>query len=376
MSLRMYSADSLRAISPASLSAYARLSGWEKAEPYGAHSDVYAAPNLPEVILPRTQRLADYADVAAKLIQIFARAADMDESELLRELTIADRDAIRMQASGNHTVTVTDGIALIAGAKDMISAAARSLFEPRAAYQGRPAKEVVEYLRRVRLGNVEQGSLVVTLLPPVVPPTVDSLQPPLVGGKRIGRAHHNADEWLENEPIERQTTWRLADALGATREAMVETIGGAGDAFGNAVSRGASANLCKALADMTAPFEALDLSLTWALTRPTPTADTAVRFEFTHEDSCILREASRVLRERSVQTKVRLVATIEGLKRKGREVTLSTQLDGSARAVVAHLTRRDYERAIDLHKTSAEVEMEGDLECSGHRRSLLNAHIV
>ena len=375
MSLRVVSADSLRAISPASLSAYARLRGWEKAEPYGAHSDVYVATDLPEVILPRTQRLADYADVAARLIQIFAQAVDVDESELLRELTIADRDAIRVRASGDHTVTVTDGLALIAGAKDMISAAARSLFEPRAAYQGRPAKEVVEYLKRVRLGDVEQGSFVVTLLPPAVPPTVDGLQLP-PGRERISGTHHNSDEWLENEPIERRTTWQLADALGATRDAMAETIGGGGDAFGNAISRGTSANLCKALADMTAPFEALDLSLTWALTRPTPTADTLVRFEFTHEDSCVLREAARVLRERSVQTNVRLIATVEGLKRQGREVALRTQLDGGARAVVAHLTRRDYERAIDLHKTNAEVEMEGDLECSGHRRSLLNAHIV
>ena len=366
MSLRMYSADSLRAISPASLSAYARLSGWEKAEPYGAHSDVYVATDLPEVILPRTQRLADYADVAARLIQIFAKTADMDESELLRELTIADRDAIRMRVSDDHAVTVTDGIALIAGAKDMISAAARSLFDPKAAYQGRPAKEVVEYLKRVRLGDMAQGSFVVTLLPPAVPPTMDG----------VAGAHHNSDEWLENEPIERQTTWRLADALGATREAMAETMGRGGDAFSNAVSRGASANLYKALADMAAPFEALDLSLTWALTRPVPTADAAVRFEFTHEDSCILREAARVLRERSVQTNVRFIATIEGLKRRGREVALRTYLDGGTRAVVAHLTHGDYERAIDLHKINAKVEVEGDLECSGHRRSLLNTHIV
>ena len=375
MSLRLYSADSLRAISPASLSAYARLSGWEKAEPYGAHSDVYVATDLPEVILPRTQRLADYAEVAARLIQIFAKTADMDESELLRELTIADSDAIRVRVSDDHAVTVTDGIALIAGAKDMISAAARSLFDSKAAYQGRPAKEIVDYLKRVRLGDMEQGSFVVTLLPPAVPPTMDGLQSP-PSREQIAGAHHSSDEWLENEPIERQTTWRLADALGATREAMAETIGGGGDAFSNAISRGTSANLCKALADMTAPFDALDLSLTWALTRPTPTADTAVRFEFTHEDSYILREAARVLRERRVRTNVRLIATIEGLKREGREVALRTYLDGGTRTVVAHLMHGDYERAIDLHKTNAKVELEGDLECSGHRRSLLNAHIV
>jgi len=64
MNARLHDADSLRAVSPASLSAYARLHGWEKIEPYGAHSDVYAAVGLPEVVLPRTQRIGDYTSGA------------------------------------------------------------------------------------------------------------------------------------------------------------------------------------------------------------------------------------------------------------------------------------------------------------------------
>ena len=320
---------------------------------------------MPEVVLPRTQRLADYPDVVLRLAQIFAEVAEMSELELLHELTLADHDAIHVCASGDHTVSVTDGIALIAGAKEVISAAARSLFgRPKAVYQGRPTKEVSEYLQGIRLGNVEHGSLAVTLLPPPVPPTVERTE------------HVDPDMWMNGEPIQRQAAWRLADALCATRDAMAGTIGGEGHAFGDAIARGTSANLCDALAEMTARFETLDLSLTWALTRPVPHSDTVVRFGFTKGESTILEEAAAALRERRVQSELRMSAIIEGLRRRGHEVTLRAELDGKTQTVMAHLSSRDYERAIDIHKENVTVELVGDLECWGRQRSLLNAHIV
>ena len=48
--------EALLGVSPGALSAYARASGWIKAERYGDHSDVYASAELPEIILPRHQR--------------------------------------------------------------------------------------------------------------------------------------------------------------------------------------------------------------------------------------------------------------------------------------------------------------------------------
>ena len=374
----VHEADALRAISPASFSAYARCKGWEKAERYGDYSDVYAAAGLPEIVLPRTRRLTDYADVASRLVRIFAQEAGADELELLRELTTADRDAIRVRASSDHTVVVDDGLALIDGAKGMISAAARSLFKPAATYRGRPPRDVLDYLKRVQLAGMEQGSFVVTLLPPAVPPAVEGVaeQPRREYIPHIAPLNDESDSALEDEPIERQTTRRLADALGATRQAMMDAIGGDGDGFGNAISSGASANLCDALADMTAPFDALDVSLTWALTRPPRNTNAVSRFEFTKDDSGILREAARVLRERRVQTGVRLTATIDGLKRQGSELTLKTQMDGGARSVVARVTKVDYERAIDFHKDNAKVELTGDLERLGGRCRLLKPRIV
>ena len=54
----------------------------------------------------------------------------------------------------------------------MVLAAACSLREPRPVYGARNDREANEFMRRVRLGQTEVGSFVVTILSPVVPPEV------------------------------------------------------------------------------------------------------------------------------------------------------------------------------------------------------------
>ena len=70
------------AVSPANLSAYARSAGWVKSEPYGDHSDVYINKGLPEIILPRTKGLGDYAHVVSQLIEIFAKVEDRSQLDV------------------------------------------------------------------------------------------------------------------------------------------------------------------------------------------------------------------------------------------------------------------------------------------------------
>lgn len=91
--------DALTSVSPAELSAYARTEGWVSAETYGDHSDVYTRDGHPEIIVPRTQRLGDYARVVAQLIDIFAAAAEVDQVSLFRDLITADRDVITPRAT-------------------------------------------------------------------------------------------------------------------------------------------------------------------------------------------------------------------------------------------------------------------------------------
>ena len=353
-------------VSPGALAAYARTSGWSKTDIYGEHSNVYTSVGLPEIILPRHQHLGDYASVVSRLIEIFAKVAKTDELTLYRNLVTADRDVIRVRTaeSDDGSVAASVGINLMRGSHDMLLAAACSLGNPQPLYRAGANKEASDYLNRVRLGQTEQGSFVITLLTPVVPPPIQQpLSPEFV---------------LDDDPIERQVTRRLASALAATRQATERTVAGDANAFSKAVKDGVSANLCEALVEVIEPFQTLDVSLTWARTRPTNRARDVIRFAA--DDAPILREASRSFRDREPFPDKTLFGVVRTLSRDEDEtdgtVTLMASIDGQNQSVKTVLRQSDYERAILAHKEKAPVVMKGDLERSGQRWHLLNPQIV
>ncbi len=355
----------LMEISPTALSAYARTEGWERVETYGDHSDVYVGERLPEIILPRTRQLGDYHSVIARLIEIFARVAEVDELTLYRDLITADRDIVRVRiAEGDGTVDLDEGADLLAGARSMLLATACSLHDPRPLYRAGANREARDYLKQVRLGQTEQGSFVVTLMPPIIPPPLQTLLLP--------------DPENDDAPVARQVTRRLGVALTSIRQAAERAASGDAEAFSDAVPSGASANLCEALVQMVEPFSTLDISMTWARTRPMPTARQSV--SFANDDVSILREAARSFRNREPRFDVSLFGSVWRLKRDDSEtdgtVTLRASVEGKIRSVTAVLSQPDYNLAIQAHKEKAPVIAEGDLDRFGQRWHLLNPRIV
>ena len=358
--------EALKAVSPGALSAYARAAGWSKVETYGDHSDVYSARERPEVILPRTERLGDYADIVSRLIEIFANVAETDELSLYRDLVTADRDVIRVRAAENSdgAVAVDDGLALLRGARDLLLAAACSLWNPRPLYRAGSNREAVEHVQRIRLGQTEQGSFTITLLTPVVPPPMQSV--------------FSGDWVYRDAPVERRITRRLTCALTAARAATERTVVGDTDAFSEAVEKGVSANLCDALVTLIEPFPILDVSVTWARTLPRRKASKTVRFGWS--DAPILREASRSFHNREPRPDVQVSGIVQRLIRdeaeSGGNVTLRTSIDGRNRSITTFLEPFDYELAIQAHRAKAPIIMEGDLERVGQRWRLLSARVV
>ena len=276
--------DALLAISPMALSAYARSAGWSLLETYREHSDIYIGNTLPEIIVPRTEHLGDYASAVAALIETFAEVADQDELTVYRSLITADRDVVRIRAeeSDDGSLSLNDGVDLVGGARDMVLAVACSIHDPRPVYSTETDRDAVELLRQMRLGQTDQGSFVVTLLTPVIPPT-------------MGTLFEEPDD--HNVPIARSMTRRLVEALTAVRHATDQAMAGNENTFGETITSGVSVNLCEALIQIIKPFPALDISVSWAGTRPMPGPGAAVRFG--QEDAVLLGKAARLLMERA-----------------------------------------------------------------------------
>ena len=355
--------NTLETISPEAIIAYARGEGWTRLEPYGDYSDVYVADNLPEIILPRTQRLGDYADVVARLIKVFADATHRDELSLYRDLVTADRDVVRVRVDGS--LSVDRGIGLVAGARNMLLAAAYSLRQPQSVY-ARTTKEANDLVNRVRLGQTEQGSFVVTLLTPAIPTPLQAMPP---------------DPDDRNAPIERRMTKRLAEALIATHAAVQSRIEDEGRAFHSAVDKGVSANLCEALTELIGPFSTLDVGITWARTRLMPWMIGSPRVvRFSRADSSILSEAARTFREHEPRLGIKLSGIVPRLNRQEMEdagtISLRTSIDDRPRSVKVFLRQADYERAIRAHRDKTSIVLRGDLERVGERWHLLGARFI
>ena len=327
MKVSIRDTDALRAVSPAALSAYARTEGWSLQERYRVHSDIYVGEARPEIIVPRTEHLGDYASVVATLIEIFAQVSGQDELMVYRSLVIADRDVVRVRAaeSDDGSVTLDQGADLIGGARDMLLSAACSLRDPRPVYRAGANREAADLLKRVRLGQTEQGSFVVTLLMPVVPPPMPVLLP---------------DPDDRNAPIERRMTRRLVEALSAARGAVERTAAGEEGAFGESVASGVSANLCEAMARIIEPFPTLDVGVSWARTRPMKASGTVVRFGWA--DTAVLREAARSFRDRAPQPDV------DGT------IGLAVDVDGQPRLSMTSIDTAFLRRCLDALKRALE----------------------
>ncbi len=367
MRIRILDPGALTAISPAALAAYARGEGWAKAEPYGDHADIYIGEDKPEIILPRSDRLADYASVVSRLIAVFCEVNEQDELAVYRDLTGADRDVIRVRATApehDGSVPINAGVRMVAQAREMLLAAACATTRPQPVYRTGANREAAEYMQHVRLGQTEHGSFVITMLAPVPPVLQPMLDP----------------SWTDfgDEPYERQVTHRLVEALEASRRAAEIAHSGEGsEAFERAVQAGVSANLCDAVAKLLDGAGGLEVSVSWARTRPTP--ETRRRIRFSESDAGGFKEAARTFLAREPEPDAKLFGTVHKLTRGEHEpegqVTFKVDMEGNTQSVSALLDQHNYSVAIRAHDARNPVIVTGDLERIGQRWRLINAAI-
>ena len=367
MKARILDGEALKAISPAALMAYARGEGWSRTEAYGDYGDVYTGDQKPEIILPRTDHLADYAAVVSRLIGIFSEVNECDELSTYRDLVGANHDVVRVRVIGaddNGSVPLDAGVELVLQARDMLLAAACATKNPQPVYRAGANREASEYMKHVRLGQTEHGSFVVTLMAPV--PL--AFQPML------------SETWasFEDDPMERQVTRRLVGALRASKKAVELAHSGDGtSAFEQAVSSGVSANLCEAVAKLIEQAKSLEIIVSWARTRPTPEA--LRKITFSDSDGSVLAEAARAFRAKQPRQGVTLFGSVHKLKREQYEidgqVTLKAEVDGKMQSVNAILDQHNYSVAISAHDARNPVVVTGDLERAGQRWKLTNANI-
>lgn len=209
---------------------------------------------------------------------------DTVDITLERSGGLAERIDIQLKCTAEALpvaeVTLNHGIVLFDNAQKMVHAAACSALSPKAYHLARAGTQAENFLKSVKLGQTEVGSYILTIIFPVTPDLLESVD----------------DE--SALPFERKVTRSLATGLNSLESAVRSQVAKPSlDPFLEGINQGVSANLCEALSNIGEGTAGtiMDTQITWARNRSIPKLVTKARFR--DGDFSYLRSAAMRLKE-------------------------------------------------------------------------------
>ncbi len=357
-----------RSIGVRRIHAYLAANGWAKDEcQYRDTADIYLwqADDREWAIVPASQEYADYGTRIYQLAEQIGRLEGRHLLAVLTDLSLTESDLVRLRLLNNQadsTLRLADGVDVLGAAKNLVRAAACSTDQPRRMHGSRQSQHVRNFLDRVRLGQTSAGSFVVNILFPIAPQVTGQ------------------GSLFPDDPFERKVTRMLVSGLQAARLATERINRNAADIsdLEDRLSEGISANLCQAVAELTSKGDGLEVTVSWAMTRPLAQGDSRrVSVAFNASDTAVLNEAARVLAHRQERRSEVIEGYVSTLRRNQEDprgtATIKAVIDGKLAAIKAVFTdEHDYSMITQAHDARRSVVLEGDLQREGQRWHLKN----
>ncbi|MEW6349129.1 MAG: hypothetical protein AB1646_08700 [Thermodesulfobacteriota bacterium] len=370
MKVTIRDAEAVRAIRPLDAALYLRAKGWAREETeieraslwyYGEGDDQF------EVLLPMDVELRDYALRMGELLAILAAAEKRSQWQLYSDLLTVTSDVIRIRIAdpelSDGSLPIEEHARIAQKTRDLVVAAACATTERRPVWHKRKPTQAMEHVRRVRIGQSERGSYVVTVI---------SRVPPVL--------HTRTEESFEMEiPFERQVTQTLAQSLRALdRAAEHAAVTQEMEAFDLAVQQGVNANLCDAVVGLWGEDEAqrnLEFTFSWSPARPVA-QDAVRRVALSSDRVPVIREAGKQMRERAPLPDFELSGPVVKLERSegaatGRVTVIGLVEERQAR-VVLELAEQPYHVALQAHDSGQTIRSSGTLTREGRGFVLRN----
>jgi hypothetical protein len=170
--------DTLRSLKPLELAQYLRSKGWRQDGDLGVKATLWVRANeTDEIILPKRNDFADFDLRIAEVLKILEKTEARSQLDILRDVQTTSADLLRLRSSSRDatdgSLAIDDAVSLVESSRDLMMAAACAAIDRRPYYATRKAQQVTEYLEKVRIGQTERGSFVLTILSPV-PPSLKS----------------------------------------------------------------------------------------------------------------------------------------------------------------------------------------------------------
>jgi hypothetical protein len=363
----------LAALRPLDLVAYLRAHGWTPQE--STDQDPLSEwvkeseRGYYELLAPRHHLWSDYPRRIRDALAILAEEEQRSQIDLVKDIPLVSRDIIRLrsivQGRNDGTIPLGDGALLATAARTLMLAAACATVEPRRAWGSRKPQKATSYLDELSLGQTERSSFVLTLLAPIPP----SLVP----------RHAPLDHLGEDEPFNRRVTRTLGTALTAVRRAAELGVStGDFSAFEAGLEAGVSADFCEALGLVRecSSVTQLEVRIGWASSRPLREPPVALH-ELAADSLEVIREAGRVLRERTPVEDFEVEGPVVKVDRPGHErfgnAVVLAAVDGRSRQVHVRVSGDEWNTTTQAMADRTILRCKGELVREGNRYVLRNA---
>lgn len=314
-----------------------------------------------EVVLPSTVELRDYAQRMRDVVQAIAEYEGRSELDVSRSILnlFSSFISVRVVArdTENGTIPIDDGVLLVTKARELLTAAAMSMFSKRRLYTGKPPKDAVSYIDSLLLGQTEVGSYVVN----VIAPTQDAVAQDSVKGA---------------EPVEgvALSLARSLDALTQAASRYEETSDPS--VFERSVSQGVSANMCDALLGFAGEKQNRQFEVK-ILGASGPMFDGELRvFDFQADQVETLKAASSYFKDDYILPDRMIVGLVKKLHRKIEAdvgtITVEATVNDAVKSVQIDLGPAEYHEAVMAHDKKIWVQCYGDVHVKHRTTRLLN----
>lgn len=350
-------------VSPEQLEAYLQNAHWIQTGKLRSVATIWNRQDDldAEVVLPLSRSVKDYVP---RLRDALAAVASFERRGVLDVISDIGRmfaNVITVRVihadTDDGTIPINDGVLLITKAKDLLSAAAQSIYAKQKHFTGKPTPDAKEYVDTLLLGQTEIGSYVVNVIAPVQ------------GGPM-------APGGTESVPLAKAVTLNLVtglEALERASERYQET--GSLREFETTIVQGASANMCDALLGFSGVKRNRAFEIKVSPSEG-PMFETEARtFKFDAPRVEILGKASSFFKDDYVLTGRTLTGYVTKLSKPKEDeagtIMLDTQFDDLNRKVRIELDKDDYHTAVIAHDTKQYVQCNGDVHVKSKSASLL-----
>lgn len=374
---------------PEQVSDYLYSRGWHREPESWRGSQVWTWPESSDeqVLLPPRLEYRDDRELVLRTLYALSQIEGRDPHDLIRAISqpLVDTQYFHTQPpSAPGTVPLLSGIGALEGIRGAFTLAAQTVLDRLRLGRERSAKEMDEFLQRVRLGPSTSGSYIFSAEVPLTPPRTDQLFPEPPRERRIVQTMHRA----------------IATAAYATRAA--EENDGQVDTFEEAMHAGVSAQLCDSLAQFGGQDYGREFSIrfSWSPVLPKDTHEPSDQLYFGPRAVDILQSAGEHLRTLEPPRNPRKAEGIRDILQYTGQARIAGKIIGTERhsppeggfvkirgtlttgqrsrnsTLLVRLPAQDYNAALAAHSRDDTLEAEGQLDSTGNRREIIPDRVL